>query len=1069
MPQRNTIEIVINATDNASRVFNSLSDNTQTIGKLAAGAIVGGFTAATAAAVGFATKGLQEFTKFQQGMQEVFSLLPGISQDAMDEMNEQVKRISMTFGTLPEEVIPAVYEALSAGIPPDNVFSFVEVANKAAIAGVTDLATAVNGISSAMNAYGYDILDAATASDVMFQTVKLGKTTFEELSNSLYNVSPTAAALGVTFEDLNAQIAAITAQGVPTSVATNQMRQMFVELSKAGGKTADTFQQLAGKTFKQFIAEGGNTQDALQLLEKYAKETGVGINDLFSSVEAGSAALSLTGRNTERFTSFLDQMATSAGSTDAAFKTMSESLQFQINRTNAKFKVLLVTVGEKLAPAFMRPVEVIGNLVGWFTALLENGGSLEDFIAYDIPQAFRPFLMIVLRARDRILDLVDVFQKIRSIWTLASGDIHTFNYIVKQIFPDTIIEQASHFLYVIDAIGKNIKKHIQPFIDFIKQNVKLQDVLTALGVAIASFIIPAMIGIGAAIAPLIATFTLLVVGVTALRKAWEKNFLGIRDITKKVFNFIGNLFGDVGDDPISGFVQSIKYAFAEIKTLPFIRNLVDMFSRLRDALAPLFTQIGIALGKLFEHLDIGQLVKIGSTLLSLTSPLGIIKLLFEKITGINFFDILITGINKFTEVLTGLNEGQTLFEALGLSDNEAIMSVVTFVNDALNSIVGFVQNTVIPGLQKLADWFIHDALPQVVDFVTTVAIPGIRTFFDWLGGVWEIVRPELEKLANWFINDALPTIVNFINNVFIPNIGAFIKILVDIWNIISPNLGKIFDWFVTDALPTITNFINNTVIPAIETFRDRLLEFWDKIKPGLESFFNWMTSTGLPLVTNFINQTVIPAIQDIIDILVDIWDVVSPALTDLFNWFMTDGLNLIESFITDIVQPTIQTFIDILKGIWNLVRTPLQNVVNFFRDHITQITGWIQPIIDTISTLISKIREFLGLNAQGQIVNTGNGQLGSFNPNGYNAPNVTSTGSFGFANGLPYAPRTMPITIHKGERVLTAQENRDLSNQNGKPQVVIENVNIGSVENQNDADKKAEMFVNGLRLQGIEI
>jgi len=79
----------------------------------------------------------------------------------------------------------------------------------------------------------------------------------------------------------------MTAQGTPTSVATTQVRQALVELSKEGGKASDTFQEVSGKTFKDFIAEGGNVQDALQLMEQHAKETGVGVNDLFGSVEAG--------------------------------------------------------------------------------------------------------------------------------------------------------------------------------------------------------------------------------------------------------------------------------------------------------------------------------------------------------------------------------------------------------------------------------------------------------------------------------------------------------------------------------------------------------------------------------------------------------------------------------------------------------------------------------------------------------------------------------------------------------------------------------------------------------------
>ena len=45
--------------------------------------------------------------------------------------------------------------------------------------------------------------------------------------------------------------------------STTQLRNMFVELSKEGGKTSELFKELSGKSFRDFIAEGNNVQDAL--------------------------------------------------------------------------------------------------------------------------------------------------------------------------------------------------------------------------------------------------------------------------------------------------------------------------------------------------------------------------------------------------------------------------------------------------------------------------------------------------------------------------------------------------------------------------------------------------------------------------------------------------------------------------------------------------------------------------------------------------------------------------------------------------------------------------------------
>jgi hypothetical protein len=131
-----------------------------------------------AAAAGFAAgaaligKGVLDFGGFEKGMNEVFTLLPGISGSAMDAMSDDVKSFATEFKVLPTDVVPALYQSLSAGVPSDNVFAFIETAQKLAKGGVTDLTTSVDGLSSVVNAYGSDVLSAEDASDKMFTTVK---------------------------------------------------------------------------------------------------------------------------------------------------------------------------------------------------------------------------------------------------------------------------------------------------------------------------------------------------------------------------------------------------------------------------------------------------------------------------------------------------------------------------------------------------------------------------------------------------------------------------------------------------------------------------------------------------------------------------------------------------------------------------------------------------------------------------------------------------------------------------------------------------------------------------------
>ncbi|MCZ9976739.1 phage tail tape measure protein [Brachyspira hyodysenteriae] len=334
-------------TTDLERGFDKIGKSFDKFGSLATKSLTVPIAAGTTA-FALATK---KATDFDNGMREVLTLLPKLSNEGFESLKQETLAFSKELGKVPEEVVPALYQSLSAGVPRENVFEFLKTAGKAAIAGVAELETSVDGLTSVTNAYGTEVLSVNKASDIMFQTLKLGKTDFTQLSKSLFNVIPTASALGVKFEDIGAAIAVMTAQGTPTSVATTQIRQALVELNKEGSTTDKTFREIAGKSFKEFIEQGGTLQEALQMLAEKADKSGKDISSMFSSVEAANAALALSGKNASKFKDALDQMNNSAGATAEAFKKIDDGPARQFEKIKAELSSLVVELGNSLLPA----------------------------------------------------------------------------------------------------------------------------------------------------------------------------------------------------------------------------------------------------------------------------------------------------------------------------------------------------------------------------------------------------------------------------------------------------------------------------------------------------------------------------------------------------------------------------------------------------------------------------------------------------------------------------------------------------------------------------------------------
>lgn len=545
MPSRNTIEIVINAQDNASDILKGVVGGIQGIGDVALNIVGAGLAAGAAAVTGFAVASLDSFKNFEDGISEVFTLLPGITEDAMKQMEEDVQSFMQQTGRLSSEAIPALYQALSAGVPKDNVFTFLEIANKAAVGGASDLETAVNGITSAVNAYGAEVLSAGEASDIMFTAVRLGKTTFGELSASMFQVTTVAAGMGVAFSDVLAGVATLTSQGVPTSVAMTQIRQALLEMNDAGTEIGKKFTELAGTSFADFIAQGHTLAEAFQILADEAERSGIPIEQMFGSVEAGQAALALTGANMDTFTNNINEMGNAAGATDAAFATMNQTMGASMGRLAARWESFMISMGRVIEPFVTPAIEAFSTLLGIFTSAMAGGGPMEALSSWlgDIPMWMRPFALLAAELGTQFAIVVQEFNAFIAVVQAGLDPMTAFITMISNIAGPEVAQAFESIIEAVTGFFSAIQEVLQPVIDWVLANVELQDVLLALGIAIASVVIPAVLSFFAAFAPLAA----LIVAIAALRLAWENDFMGMRTAITDAWTEMQPILTEIGE------------------------------------------------------------------------------------------------------------------------------------------------------------------------------------------------------------------------------------------------------------------------------------------------------------------------------------------------------------------------------------------------------------------------------------------------------------------------------------------------------------------------------------------
>lgn len=254
----------------------------------------------------------------------------------------------------------AVYQAISASVDQASAIEFATQAVKLAKGGFTDTATAVDVLTTAINAYGLKASDATAISNKLITTQNLGKTTVAELATAMGRVIPTAKSFNVDLDTLCGAYAIMTKNGIATAESTTYLNGMLNELGKSGTVASEILKNKTGKSFSALMASGYSLSDALGILRDEANSSGKAIGDMFGSQEAAKAANVLID-NIDDFNTSVASMQDSAGAAEAAYDTMTDTMAEKTQKLKNNWDLLLETIGNGFLPVVEKVVDSIND------------------------------------------------------------------------------------------------------------------------------------------------------------------------------------------------------------------------------------------------------------------------------------------------------------------------------------------------------------------------------------------------------------------------------------------------------------------------------------------------------------------------------------------------------------------------------------------------------------------------------------------------------------------------------------------------------------------------------------
>ncbi|MCK5610780.1 phage tail tape measure protein [Candidatus Pacearchaeota archaeon] len=308
----------------------------------------------------------------------------------IDRLKSNVQDMSIVMGKSTNDISEGLYQVVSALGESNENLDQLELSARAAVAGVASTKDSINLLSAAGKGYNDVSAEALKhTSDLAFQTVKLGVTTFPELAASMGKVIPLAAQFGTSQEELFATMATLTGVTGNTAEVTTQLSSVYSAFMKPSGAMNDAL-ALINKQTKEYNFQTAGAmlkelgfRESIELMNDAADGNEEKLGKIFKRKEAILGVLPLISTQSEKYTEKLKAMDNATGSTDEAFRRQTEGINKQGHeweKTKQRMVVFSQRLGDRLLPVLDKMLTFAEPIIEWLEGMDE--GTIDAAISW---------------------------------------------------------------------------------------------------------------------------------------------------------------------------------------------------------------------------------------------------------------------------------------------------------------------------------------------------------------------------------------------------------------------------------------------------------------------------------------------------------------------------------------------------------------------------------------------------------------------------------------------------------------------------------------------------------------
>ena len=346
--------------------------------------------------------------------------LVGVTGKALDNFKRSVREVSSATGQSQQALSEAMFTISSAGLRGAQATEVLERAAKASAIGLGETQEVAQALTGVLQAYSKENLTAAEATDTLTAIVREGNLEASSLAPTLGRIVGIGAQLGISFEELGANIATFTRLGVPAEEAVVGLRGIMTTFLKPTTEARSALRDLgfSAAELREKIGKDG-LQSTLAFLVKSLEGNDEALASVFGNVRALSNVLGTAGAQGETYAEVLENISNATGIVDKGFENVTKESGFKFKQTLNELKNTGIELGNTLLPLVLKITKFVSGAVKAFSGL-SNEAKTTGLALIAIVAASGP----IITAIGAISTAFGIFASAAATaWTALSGPI----------------------------------------------------------------------------------------------------------------------------------------------------------------------------------------------------------------------------------------------------------------------------------------------------------------------------------------------------------------------------------------------------------------------------------------------------------------------------------------------------------------------------------------------------------------------------------------------------------------------------------------------------------------------